>query len=144
MLQVMISVRCKDNHQSVAIEALRRAKFKFPGRQKVRLVSLFCWCVCVCMWMRLCLHISYSNTPNNTPNLLLTPTPAHPHHHTDPVLEQVGLHQVGPRGVRAPAPRRLARAGRRGRPVRAAEGRAARAPHLGLKPQFVGVGVGSL
>ncbi len=31
----MISVRCKDVHQVVAIEALRRAKFKFPGRQKV-------------------------------------------------------------------------------------------------------------
>jgi len=34
--QVMISVRCKDVHQHHAIEALRRAKFKFPGRQKVR------------------------------------------------------------------------------------------------------------
>ena len=33
--QVMISVRCKDVHQSAAIEALRRAKFKFPGRQKI-------------------------------------------------------------------------------------------------------------
>lgn len=36
----MISVRCKDNHQAAAIEALRRAKFKFPGRQKVH--SAFC------------------------------------------------------------------------------------------------------
>jgi hypothetical protein len=35
--QVMISVRCKDVHQHHAIEALRRAKFKFPGRQKVSL-----------------------------------------------------------------------------------------------------------
>lgn len=33
--QAMISVRCKDVHQVHAIEALRRAKFKFPGRQKV-------------------------------------------------------------------------------------------------------------
>ncbi|GAB5037496.1 60s ribosomal protein l10 [Nannochloropsis oceanica] len=33
--QVMISVRCKDVHQHHAIEALRRAKFKFPGRQKI-------------------------------------------------------------------------------------------------------------
>ena len=37
--QVMISVRCKDVHQHVAVEALRRAKFKFPGRQKVRFPS---------------------------------------------------------------------------------------------------------
>jgi len=33
--QVIMSVRCKDQHANVAIEALRRAKFKFPGRQKV-------------------------------------------------------------------------------------------------------------
>ena len=33
--QPLISIRCKDQHTAVAIEALRRAKFKFPGRQKV-------------------------------------------------------------------------------------------------------------
>ena len=33
--QPLISIRCKDVHEAVAIEALRRAKFKFPGRQKV-------------------------------------------------------------------------------------------------------------
>ena len=33
--QPLISIRCKDNHEATAIEALRRAKFKFPGRQKV-------------------------------------------------------------------------------------------------------------
>lgn len=33
--QVLLSVRCKDNHSAVAQEALRRAKFKFPGRQKI-------------------------------------------------------------------------------------------------------------
>ena len=33
--QVIMSVRVKDQHQAVAIEALRRAKFKFPGRQKI-------------------------------------------------------------------------------------------------------------
>ena len=33
--QPIMSVRCKDNHKAIAIEALRRAKFKFPGRQKV-------------------------------------------------------------------------------------------------------------
>ena len=33
--QPIMSVRCKENHKAVAIEALRRAKFKFPGRQKV-------------------------------------------------------------------------------------------------------------
>lgn len=33
--QVLMSIRCKENHTPVACEALRRAKFKFPGRQKV-------------------------------------------------------------------------------------------------------------
>ncbi|XP_065066448.1 large ribosomal subunit protein uL16-like [Rhopilema esculentum] len=33
--QPIMSVRCKDNHKPIAIEALRRAKFKFPGRQKI-------------------------------------------------------------------------------------------------------------
>jgi len=33
--QVLISVRCKDVSEKHVAEALRRAKFKFPGRQKV-------------------------------------------------------------------------------------------------------------
>jgi large subunit ribosomal protein L10e len=33
--QVLMSIRCRDNHAHVAHEALRRAKFKFPGRQKI-------------------------------------------------------------------------------------------------------------
>jgi len=33
--QVLMSVRCRDQHAEVAQEALRRGKFKFPGRQKV-------------------------------------------------------------------------------------------------------------
>ncbi|PKA45679.1 60S ribosomal protein L10 [Apostasia shenzhenica] len=33
--QVLLSVRCKDNNSAHAQEALRRAKFKFPGRQKI-------------------------------------------------------------------------------------------------------------
>ncbi|KAG2490121.1 hypothetical protein HYH03_011427 [Edaphochlamys debaryana] len=33
--QVLMSIRCRDNHGAVAEEALRRAKFKFPGRQKI-------------------------------------------------------------------------------------------------------------
>eukprot|EP00112_Aurelia_sp_Birch-Aquarium-sp1_P017952 Seg4218.3 transcript_id=Seg4218.3/GoldUCD/mRNA.D3Y31 product="60S ribosomal protein L10" pseudo=true protein_id=Seg4218.3/GoldUCD/D3Y31 len=33
--QPIMSVRCKENHKATAIEALRRAKFKFPGRQKI-------------------------------------------------------------------------------------------------------------
>ena len=33
--QILLSIRCKDNHAVVAEEALRRAKFKFPGRQKI-------------------------------------------------------------------------------------------------------------
>uniref|UniRef100_A0A804M0B2 60S ribosomal protein L10 n=1 Tax=Zea mays TaxID=4577 RepID=A0A804M0B2_MAIZE len=34
-LRVLLSVRCKDNNAAHASEALRRAKFKFPGRQKI-------------------------------------------------------------------------------------------------------------
>ena len=33
--QVIMSVRAKDAHTDKVVEALRRAKFKFPGRQKV-------------------------------------------------------------------------------------------------------------
>merc|ERR1712113_770556 len=33
--QTVISVRCKDTHKAHVIEALRRSKFKFPGRQKL-------------------------------------------------------------------------------------------------------------
>jgi large subunit ribosomal protein L10e len=33
--QILMSIRCRDNHKAVAEEALRRAKYKFPGRQKV-------------------------------------------------------------------------------------------------------------
>lgn len=33
--QVLLSVRCKDSNSAHAQEALRRAKFKFPGRQKI-------------------------------------------------------------------------------------------------------------
>ncbi|CAH9103762.1 unnamed protein product [Cuscuta europaea] len=33
--QVLLSVRCKDSNSQNAQEALRRAKFKFPGRQKI-------------------------------------------------------------------------------------------------------------
>lgn len=33
--QILLSVRCKKQNLPIAIEALRRAKFKFPGRQKI-------------------------------------------------------------------------------------------------------------
>jgi large subunit ribosomal protein L10e len=33
--QVLLSVRCRDAHAAHANEALRRAKFKFPGRQRI-------------------------------------------------------------------------------------------------------------
>lgn len=36
--QIILSVRTKDNHKASAIEAFRRAKFKFPGRQKVLII----------------------------------------------------------------------------------------------------------
>ncbi|XP_039266195.1 large ribosomal subunit protein uL16-like [Styela clava] len=35
--QSIISIRCKDNNKAHTIEALRRAKFKFPGRQKIHI-----------------------------------------------------------------------------------------------------------
>ena len=34
--QPLISVRARDQNKPEVIESLRRAKFKFPGRQKVR------------------------------------------------------------------------------------------------------------
>jgi large subunit ribosomal protein L10e len=36
--QVMISIRTKDPNKAVVYEALRRCKYKFPGRQKVILI----------------------------------------------------------------------------------------------------------
>lgn len=33
--QALISIRCKEAHGKMALEALRRSGFKFPGRQKV-------------------------------------------------------------------------------------------------------------
>ena len=32
---ILMSIRCKPTHMRKAMEALRRAKFKFPGRQKI-------------------------------------------------------------------------------------------------------------
>ena len=33
--QTIMSIRTKDSNKASAIEAFRRAKFKFPGRQKI-------------------------------------------------------------------------------------------------------------
>lgn len=33
--QILLSIRCRESHSAAAQEALRRAKFKFPGRQKI-------------------------------------------------------------------------------------------------------------
>lgn len=33
--QVMMSIRTKDSNKAVVWEALRRCKYKFPGRQKI-------------------------------------------------------------------------------------------------------------
>jgi large subunit ribosomal protein L10e len=33
--QILLSIRCKDQHREVACGALRRAKFKFAGQQKI-------------------------------------------------------------------------------------------------------------
>jgi len=39
--QVLISVRVKEDKEEIAVEALRRAKFKFPGRQKIHVSHNF-------------------------------------------------------------------------------------------------------
>merc|ERR1712146_637639 len=39
--QVLISVRTKEEKVQIAVEALRRAKFKFAGRQKIHVSSKF-------------------------------------------------------------------------------------------------------
>src|SRR5882757_7865277 len=33
--QIILSIRCKDSNAPVVMEALRRARYKFPGRQKI-------------------------------------------------------------------------------------------------------------
>jgi large subunit ribosomal protein L10e len=33
--QILLSVRCKESNAATAMEALRRARYKFPGRQKI-------------------------------------------------------------------------------------------------------------
>ena len=45
--QVIMSVRSKENHLPSCIEALRRAKFKYPGRQKVRSDLVIAQCLVV-------------------------------------------------------------------------------------------------
>lgn len=39
--QPIMSVRSSDRYKAQVIEALRRAKFKFPGRQKVSNVIIY-------------------------------------------------------------------------------------------------------
>ena len=39
--QILISIRTKEDKTSTAVEALRRAKFKFPGRQKIHVSAKF-------------------------------------------------------------------------------------------------------
>lgn len=33
--QIILSIRCKDSNRDHIMEALRRARYKFPGRQKI-------------------------------------------------------------------------------------------------------------
>ncbi|CAN1798333.1 60S ribosomal protein L10 [Linum perenne] len=47
--QALLSVRCKDNNSQHAQEALRRAMFKFPGRQKI-IVSRKCFLDAMYHW----------------------------------------------------------------------------------------------
>jgi large subunit ribosomal protein L10e len=39
--QPIISIRSSDKYKAAVIESLRRAKFKFPGRQKVTSLNVF-------------------------------------------------------------------------------------------------------
>ena len=48
--QVLLSVRCRDAHAPQAHEALRRAKFKFPGRQRIITSGKWYVRVCFCFW----------------------------------------------------------------------------------------------
>ena len=43
--QIIVSVRGRDQHKANIVEALRRAKFKFPGRQKVYTLRVCVKCV---------------------------------------------------------------------------------------------------
>ena len=43
--QPLLSVRTYDKHKASVIEALRRTKFKFPGRQKVNIILTTTCCV---------------------------------------------------------------------------------------------------
>lgn len=45
--QPIMSVRSADRYKAQVIEALRRAKFKFPGRQKVNYCKFINIFVCV-------------------------------------------------------------------------------------------------
>lgn len=45
--QVIMSIRTKVQNKEHVIEALRRAKFKFPGRQKVCFVNMLNISVCL-------------------------------------------------------------------------------------------------
>lgn len=38
--QPIMSIRSSDKYKAAVVESLRRAKFKFPGRQKVRLETI--------------------------------------------------------------------------------------------------------
>merc|ERR1719231_2092718 len=39
--QILMSIRTKEEKSEIGVEALRRAKFKFPGRQKIHVSSHF-------------------------------------------------------------------------------------------------------
>ncbi len=54
--QPIMSIRSSDKYKAAVIESLRRAKFKFPGRQKVfslcvklRMQSLISWYIDLCL-----------------------------------------------------------------------------------------------
>lgn len=81
--QVILSVRVKEAHKENVIEALRRAKFKFPGRQKVSHST------CIHPYPILSRHLmSPTQQQRSNTKSFLQP---------GCYLSQVGLHQMGHR-----------------------------------------------
>jgi len=70
--QPIMSVRSSDRYKAAVIEALRRAKFKFPGRQKVCTSMEYLWLNCIKIIVIFSTH-DHSNTTFIRVGLKLTP-----------------------------------------------------------------------
>lgn len=90
--QVLMSVRVKDQHRAPVIEALRRAKYKFPGRQHVSFLILFF------RNLKSCLKKKF--------NIFL-----------DVGVEEMGIYEIRSRAIRSVARRRTIDSGRSEREI---------------------------